>query len=95
MGKTLTCRTEGGIEPGRMGTVMLHGFWAELGSLPTTVELSGMVHIHWLGEAAWLPPLPLPAPACSSSLGDRDEDRGEGGQGQRDSGWGGLSGGPK
>lgn len=33
-----------------------------------------MVHAHWLGEPAWLPPLPLPAPACSSSLGGRDGD---------------------
>lgn len=53
---------------------MLHA-WAELETPPTTVELSVIVHIHWLGEPTWLPPLSLPEPARTSSLGDRDGDR--------------------
>lgn len=49
--------------------------------------------IGWASSApASLPPPPLTLLACSSSLGDRGG--GEGGQGQRETEWGGLSGGP-
>lgn len=39
-----------------------------------------MVHAHWLGEPAWLPPLPLPAPVpLETEMGTgvkEDKDRG-------------------
>lgn len=75
------------------------GCWAlvqEVGS-PSTAPAGLRGHSQCL-LAEQVQPLPslhvrATPPACSSSLGNRD--RGEGGQGQRESGRGGLSGGPR